>query len=92
MSKPSRASKAGDPPSKRRQPFVASMNPPNRIWISLPAWAKAALREIAKEDGRASTRQACVMLVDQIASRLGPARLMEFQKRFITPASTSASE
>lgn len=92
MSKRNKASGGGTHPNKSQPPPVGPSNPPNRIWVELPPWAKAALREIAREDGRASTRQATIMLVDQIASRLGPARLMDFQRRFIPPASTEASE
>lgn len=68
------------------------MNPPNRIAVSLPAWAKAAMRTLAREDERSVTRWAAVALVDAIREKLGPVRVAEFQKKYFTPASTEASE
>ncbi len=67
------------------------MNPPNRVVVSLPPWAKDALRVLAKEDERSVTRWAAITLVEAITAKLGP-RVAEFQRRYATPASTEASE
>ena len=68
------------------------MNPPNRVAVALPAWAKAAMRTLAREDERSVTRWAAVALVDAIREKLGPVRVAEFQKKYMTPCSTEASE
>lgn len=60
------------------------MNPPNRVAVALPAWAKAAMRTLAREDERSVTRWAAVALVDAIALKLGPNRLDEFKRRYAT--------
>lgn len=92
MSKPKKISGGGPRASKSDKQNASSTNPLNRIWLELPPWAKAALREIAKADGRASTRQATIMLIDAIKGRITPGQLAEFQQRYTIPASTSASE
>lgn len=95
MSKQERTSKAGTHASKSQPPPVGPTNPASqagRIWLELPPWAKAALREIAKADGRASTRQATIMLIDAIKGRITPGQLAEFQQKYAVPASTEASE
>lgn len=90
--RPRETSGVGAPLSKLGRPPGKRMNPDGRLWIALPTWVREGLKQIAQQDERSVTKTATVMLVNAVTERFTKDEVTELQRRFVPPASTSASE
>lgn len=89
---PKGTSEVGAPRSNLGRPPGKRMNQEGRLWIALPTWVREGLKQIAQRDERSVTKTATVMLVNAVTERFTKDEVIELQRRFVPPASTSASE